>query len=93
MLVNTNKRVKCPKINQVVFYQPPRRLKCRDYVPYPVIITDGCYTSNGKISNFWEWQRITLSGKFKDIGNGYGHFYIAEGYEVERKIIIKRNKS
>jgi len=72
MLVNTNKLIKSPKINQVVFYHPPRTLKHRDKKPYPVIINDGCYFYNGRLSNFWEWQKLTASGRFRESGCGYG---------------------
>lgn len=90
MLINTGKRINQPKINEIVFYQPPRRLKCKDYKPYPVVIKKGCYFSNGNLSNFWEWQRISLQGKLGKKGYGYGNFTIAKGYEIEIKYKIKR---
>lgn len=86
MLINTNKSINNPKINQVVFYQPPRTLKHKDKKPYPVIINDGCYLSNNRLSNFWEWQKLTPSGRFRCIEYGYGKFTIAKGYEIQRKV-------
>jgi len=68
-------------------------LKCRDYKPYPVVIKQGSYLSNGRISNFWEWQRISLHGKLGEKGCGYGNFTVADGYRIEVKIkhIINKN--
>ena len=89
MITNTDIRINNPKVNEVVFYQPPRTFKRRDKKPYPVIIKEGCYLSNGRLSNFWYWQRVTPSGRIKSGDeHGYGNFTKAEGWKIEIKVKV-----
>jgi len=91
MLINTNKEINNPKINQVVFFQPWKGKNDHRKKPYPVIINSGNLFVNNLMSNFWYWQRITPSGRIRpEIEHGYGNFFIAEGYELQRKITIKK---
>lgn len=88
MILNTDIQISDPKVNQVVFYQPPRKFD-KDKKPYPIIINEGCYLSNGRLSNFWQWQRLTPSGRIRPkIENGYGNFTKAKGWKVERKVKV-----
>lgn len=93
MLKNIGEEIRDPKQNQVVFYQPWQGETDKRKKPYPVIINSGCFLDPtfGSLSNFWYWQKLTPTGRIKpEIEQGYGNFFIAEGYEVQRKIIIKK---
>jgi len=88
MLVNTEIRVTCPNANHVVFYKYWQGKDERKKA-YPVIINSGNFEVNGRISNFWRWQRISPTGRINpNVESGYGNFTEAEGYEVTRKIKI-----
>lgn len=86
MLIDTNKQINSPKVNQVVFFHPARKMKYKPRKSYPVIINEGCFLSNGRVSNFWEWQKLTPTGFIRKTEHGYGRFTIASGYEVQRKV-------
>lgn len=83
MITNTNEPISSPEKNQVVFFKPWEDEKDKRKKAYPVIINEGQFFSNGAISNFWYWQRITPTGKIKPkIEHGYGNFTIAIGYSA-----------
>ena len=53
-----------------------------------VLITGGCYESNGRLSNSWSWQDINEDGTLGKENSGYGNFYQPkENYITETKII------
>jgi hypothetical protein len=88
MITNTGIHIKEPKVNQVVFFKPWQGKNEMRKKAYPVIIVDGQYLSNGLISNFWSWQRLTPTGRINPkVECGYGNFFQAEGYKVVRKVI------
>jgi len=89
MLVNTGELIRDPKVDQVVFYQPWQGKNDKRKKAYPVIINSGCFLSNDRVSNFWYWQRLTPTGRIKpEVEHGYGNFFIAEGYQLERKVVV-----
>lgn len=89
MLVNTNENIDSPSVNSVVFYTPRSNNIGRKKKPYPVIINSGQYNVNGRLSNFWYWQRISPTGRIKpEIEHGYGNFTVAEGYEIQRRVKV-----
>lgn len=93
MITNTGKMVKEPKVNEVVFYQPWQNKRDFQKKSYPVIIKSGNYLSNGLLSNFWYWQRLTPTGRINPkVECGYGNFTEATGYDVVRKVIVKAKK-
>jgi hypothetical protein len=72
-----------------VFYKPWQGKNDRRKKPYPVIIKSGAYLRNGLLSNHWDWQRVTPTGRINPkVECGYGNFTIASGYEVIRKIVV-----
>jgi len=90
MITYTDKKISSPEINTVVFYQPFYSENDKRKKAYPVLIKTGDYFRNGRVSNFWYWQPLTGTGKFKGkVGHGYGIFTVAEGWEVEIKIKVK----
>jgi len=92
MLVNTGIQVSEPAMNQVVFYQPWQGKNDRRKKAYPVIIKDGAYLRNGRLSNFWDWQRLSPTGRINPkVECGYGNFFKAEGYEVVKKVIVSKS--
>jgi hypothetical protein len=93
MLTNTEIPISNPSVNQIVFFKPWQGKNDKRKKAYPVIINSGNYLSNGLISNFWYWQRITPLGNINStIEHGYGNFTEATGYnKVERKIIFNKN--
>ena len=90
MLINTGKEIRDPKVDQVVFFQPYQSERDKDKKPYPVIINSGYYLDPQyqRLSNHWEWNRLTSTGKIGKKENGYGNFFKAEGYKVTRKVVI-----
>jgi hypothetical protein len=91
MIKNTGISIDSPKIGEVVFYQPWQEKNDSRRKPYPVIIVHGAYLQNGLISNFWNWQRLTPSGRIKPkIECGYGNFTKASGYSVVRKVVVTK---
>ena len=42
--------------------------------PCDVYINNGQYEVNGRLSNWWTWQRILKDGSLSDPENGYGSF-------------------
>ena len=89
MITNTDEHIDEPRINQVVFFKPWQSKNDRRKKPYPVIIKSGQFYSNGRLSNFWDWQRVTPTGRINpNVEHGYGNFTVASGYEVIRKIVV-----
>ena len=89
MLKDSNVRISDPAINQVVFFKPWQGKNANRKKAYPVIINSGKYLSNGLLSNFWEWQRVSPTGRINNnIESGYGNFTVAWNYEVQRKIKV-----
>lgn len=89
MLTNTGEQVQDPKADQVVFFQPWQGKTDNRKKAYPVIIKEGCFLSGGRVSNFWYWQRLTPTGRIKsEVEHGYGNFFVAEGYELQRKVVV-----
>ena len=91
MLIDTGNVIKKPSVNQIVFNHPWHE-DDKHKKPYPVLIVSGEYEVNGRLSNFWYWQRVSQTGKITaKIECGYPHFTIAEGYKVRvfREVIIK----
>jgi len=89
MLVNTGERINDPKVNQVVFFQPWKGKTDKRKKAYPVIINGGCFLSGGRVSNWWNWHRLTPTGRITGAENqGYGSFTKAEGYNVSRKVTV-----
>ncbi len=94
MLVNTNKKISDPKISDVVFFQPWGSKTDWKKKAYPVLIKSGCYrnTTFHTVTNFWDWQPLTPTGKPKGkLQHGYGNFTIATGWQTEVRIIVSKD--
>jgi hypothetical protein len=83
MITNTGREISAPNKNKVVFFKPWQGKDARKKA-YPVIINDGQFLSNGRISNFWDWQRVNpTTGKINSKAeNGYGNFTVATGFSI-----------
>ena len=90
MLTNTGELIRDPKVGQVVFFQPWRGKNDKRKKAYPVIIVDGAFLVDGRVSNYFSWKRLTPTGRIKHgCGeDGYGNFFVAEGYKVETKVTV-----
>lgn len=42
--------------------------------PCDVLITDGKYLSDGRLSNYWYWKRVLPNGELSETESGYGDF-------------------
>lgn len=64
----------------------------QEYYPADVWIVDGKYLSNGRVSNFWYWQRVLDDGSLGEMENGYGSFKYSDivEYRVWTKDEIKK---
>ena len=61
--------------------------------PCDVLICDGEYYSDGRLSNYWYWQRVLPNGRLSKIESGYGSFEESEdNYEIIT-IVIKKGAS
>lgn len=58
------KKVTEPKIGGTYFYFDKG-------VGVPIIILEGAWERNGRLSNFWYWRNLKTGKK----ENGYGNFY------------------
>lgn len=47
--------------------------------PCDVLIVDGHYMINNRLSNWWEWRRILSNGELSVIECGYGSFEKSNG--------------
>jgi hypothetical protein len=91
MITNTTKVIINPETDQVVFFKPWMNKNDKRKKAYSIIINSGEYIRNGRLSNFWYWQRISPSGRINPkVEYGYGNFTIAEGYEVIRKVKVTK---
>ena len=62
--------IKNPKIHSVVVLAETGQ---------PVMITDGEYEVDGRISNFWSWRPLSEDGTLQPEEHGYGNFLKYEG--------------
>ena len=91
MITNTGEQIRDPKVGEVVFFQPWQGKTDKRKKPYPVIINSGCFLSGGRVSNWWSWNGLTPTGRIKPtVEIGYGNFFKAEGYEVQRKVTVSK---
>ena len=91
MLVKKGTEIRNPQLNQVVFFQPWQGKTDSRKKAYPVIINKGDFLVDGRVSNFWYWQRLTPTGRIKGKQeHGYGNFFEARGYLVERKVVVPK---
>jgi len=90
MLVNTGEVIRDPKEGSIVFFQPWRGKNAKRKKPYPVIIVDGAFLRDGRVSNYFSWKRLTPTGRIKEgCGeDGYGNFTKAEGWKTEIKVTV-----
>jgi hypothetical protein len=90
MIHDTGVRINAPSAGTVVFFHPweKKRKDGKPFKSYPVLIKSGDYLVNGRLSNFWYWQRVYSTGQVKKtVEHGYGNFTKAEG--VETKTVVK----
>ena len=88
-----NKIISSPSIGTVVnFMGHGISSKDKNY-PCDVLIKAGQYEVNGRISNFWYWQRIQKNGNLSPkTEHGYGNFKQTEKeYKIETIITIINN--
>jgi hypothetical protein len=75
-----------PKIGTVVRHTGWGFEKNKNY-PCDVMITDGTYMSNGRLSNFWYWRRVLPDGSLGKTECGYGSFEKSDkNYEIETRV-------
>ena len=80
------KRVVEPYRNSVVYIY-----KKEEKALIPIIIKDGCYLSNGRLSNFWYWFELNEELEVVGESSGYGGFYqTLEPFNVELKYIVTK---
>ena len=83
---NRVEQIISPKIGSIVrhtgwFYEYDKNYPC------DVLITDGQYMSDDRLSNFWYWKRVLGDGTLADTEHGYGSFQESEkNYEIETRI-------
>lgn len=83
MITDTKEHISNPKPHQVVFFKPWMGKNEKRKKAYPVIINDGQYMGQHGLSNFWDWQRLSLTGRInKNVEHGYGNFTIAKGFKI-----------
>lgn len=81
-----SKEISSPKIGTVVKHTGWGFENDSNY-PCDVLIVDGEYFVEGRISNFWSWRRVLEDGQLGDIERGYGYFEESDKkYKVETKI-------
>lgn len=75
-----------PKIGTVVRHTGWGFENDKNY-PCDVLIIDGSYTRNGRVSNFWEWKRVLPDGSLSELERGYGSFLnSSEKYDIEIRV-------
>lgn len=86
------KKIENPKIHTVVYHTGWGKEDNTNY-PCDVLITDGNFLSNGRVSNFWRWKRILPDGTISEKEeSGFGDFEQSDKeYSVE--IIVKEISS
>ena len=84
-------RINDPKIGSVVRHTGWRFENDSNY-PCDVLITDGKYFSNGRLSNYWYWRRILPDGSLSDTESGYGSFEeTTEEYKIDTQVNVVLN--
>lgn len=79
-------KISDPQINEIVKHTGWRFENDPNY-PCDVIITGGSLMSNGLLSNFFYWKRITENGISEKEECGYGSFEKTENeYNIETLI-------
>ncbi len=83
MIKDTKYKINEPKVNQVVFFKPWQSKKEAKKKAYPVIINDGQYMGTYGLSNFWNYQRISPTGRInRNVEQCYGNFTLASGFII-----------
>lgn len=81
-------KIKSPQIGTVVRHTGWRFEGNNNY-PCDVLITDGTYFSNGRLSNYWYWRRVLPDGNLSEVEHGYGAFEkSSKEYRIETRVII-----
>lgn len=57
-----------------------------DHYPSLIIIKEGTFLSNGRVSNFWYWKRLLDDGSLGPDEHGYGSF---TNYKEEELIKLR----
>ena len=57
-----------------------------------IVILEGAYEAEGRMSNFWSWKFINEEGYLGFVESGYGEFYEPIYEYDEPLIIIPRKK-
>jgi hypothetical protein len=79
-------QVNSPKIGTIVRHTGWRFEDNKNY-PCDVLIIDGQYMSDDRISNFWHWQRVLSDGTLAETECGYGSFVKSDNnYEIETRV-------
>ncbi|HDY88856.1 MAG TPA: hypothetical protein ENH82_12190 [bacterium] len=79
------KLINDPKIGSIVKHIGWQQDK--KVYPCDVYITDGCYLSDGRLSNFWWWKRVLKDGSLGKVEKGYGSFEESnKNYEIEIRV-------
>ena len=82
MITDTKHPISNPKVNQIVFFKPWQGKDAKKKA-YPVIINDGQYMGTYGLSNFWDYQRISPTGRInKNVEQCYGNFTLAKNITV-----------
>jgi len=79
------KKISSPAIGSIVRHsgwQPGKKLKG---YPKDILIKDGAYQVNSRISNLWTWQEVDT----EKIVTGYGDFYESRNKYKVKTIIEK----
>jgi len=67
-----------PKQNSAVYYYDSESKEL-----YLSLIKSGNWLSNGRLSNFWYWQRIDENlNILSEVYHGYGNFFEANSFET-----------
>lgn len=86
----TNLKISEPKEGQVVWHTGWGKEGDPNY-PCNVQITGGKYFSNGRLSNFWYWKRISPRGKVLSKEEcGYGSFTESPDFETKTVVVKKK---
>jgi len=82
-----NEEIRTPETGTIVKHTGWGKEDDKNY-PCDVLIKSGHYKVNGRLSNFWYWQRILENGQLcETIEHGYGSFEKSDkNYKIEIKI-------
>lgn len=82
-----NKKIKEPEVYTIVRHTG--WMTESDNYPCDVLITNGQYYSNGRLSNFWTWRRILPDGTLSEEECGYGDFEkSSKKYKIEIRVSV-----